>query len=116
MTMTDDQVRDQVRRADAFIEQLRDAIAGTVIDPQSLCAASQRRTLRRITETLDAVPLVMFANLANLDTALHGALMQLIEVSLMACGGGPDLDFPDAASFLRKFQPMIDAVLKRRIN
>ena len=73
MTMTDDQVRDQVERADRFVEQLRDAIAGTMIDPASLCADAQRRTLRRIAETLDAVEYVTFANLANLDAAMHGA-------------------------------------------
>ena len=31
------------------------------------------------------------SNLGNLDTAMNGLLMQLIEVNLMACGGGHDL-------------------------
>jgi hypothetical protein len=116
MTMTDDEVRELVATADAFREQLRDAIAGTTIDPQSLCAGAQRCTLRNIAETLDEVSITTFANLANLNVATRGTLMDLIEVTLMACGAGPELDFLDAASFLRKFQPMIDVALKRRIN
>jgi hypothetical protein len=31
-------------------------------------------------------------------------------------GGGPTLDYADAAAFLAIFEPMIDAALKRRIN
>ena len=41
--MTDGEVREQVERADCFIEQLRDAIAATVVDPASLCDEDQRR-------------------------------------------------------------------------
>ena len=54
--MTDAQVAAQVERADCFIEQLRDAITATAVDPASLCADAQRRGLRRIADTLDAVP------------------------------------------------------------
>src|SRR6478736_5565961 len=56
--MTDAEVADQIERADRFIEQLRDAITATVVDPASLCADAQRRGLRRIADTLDAVPYV----------------------------------------------------------
>ena len=55
--MTDAEVRQQVERADRFIEQLRDAITATVVDPASLCADDHRRGLQRIAATLDAVPL-----------------------------------------------------------
>ena len=37
--MTDAEVADEIERADRFIEQLRDAITATVVDPASLCAA-----------------------------------------------------------------------------
>jgi hypothetical protein len=91
--MTDDEVRQQVERTDRFIEQLRDAIAATVINPASLCADAQRRGLRRIAATLDAVPYVTMCNLANLDAALR-ELLDLIEVHLMCVGAGPTLDMP----------------------
>jgi hypothetical protein len=56
--MTDAEVAAQIARADAFIEQLREMIAGTVVNPASLCADEQRGGLRRIPDTLDAVPYV----------------------------------------------------------
>jgi hypothetical protein len=114
--MTDAEVADQIERADRFIDQLREMIAATVVDPASPCADYQRRGLRRIADTLDAVPYVTFCNLANLDTALRGGLLDLIEVRLMCVGAGPTLDFADAASFLAGFQPMIDMALARRLN
>ena len=81
--MTDAQVRQQVERADRFIERLRDMIAATPVDPASKCADEQRRGLRRIAATLDAVPFVMFCNLANIDAAMRGGLMEMIEVRLI---------------------------------
>ena len=48
--MTDAQVAAQVDRADCFIEQLRDAIAATTVDPASACADAQRRGLQRIAD------------------------------------------------------------------
>jgi hypothetical protein len=63
--MTDAEVADQIDRADRFIEQLRNAITATVVDPASACADYQRRGLRRIADTLDAVPYVTFCNLAT---------------------------------------------------
>jgi hypothetical protein len=114
--MTDDEVRQQVERTDCFIEQLRDAITATVVDPASLCADAQRRGLRRIATTLDAVPYVTFCNLANLNAAMRGGLLEIIEVHLMRVGAGPTLDFADAAAFLAGFRPMIDMALARRLN
>ena len=91
-------------------------IAATVVDPASPCADYKRRGLQRIGATLDAVPYVTFCNLANLDTALRGGLLDLIEVRLMCVGAGPTLDYADATAFLAVFQPMIDMALARRLN
>ena len=55
-------------------------------------------------------------NLANLDAALRGGLLDLIEVRLMCVGAGPTLDFEDATAFLAGFKPMIDMALARRLN
>jgi hypothetical protein len=103
--MTDHEVRQQVERADCFIEQLRDAITATVVDPESLCADAQRRGLQRIAATLDAVPFVTMCNLANLNAVLRGGLLEMIQVQLMCVGAGPTLDFADAAAFLAGFKP-----------
>jgi hypothetical protein len=114
--MTDAEVADQIDRADRFIRRLREMIVETVVDPASACAGYQRRGLRRIADTLDAVPYVTFCNLANLDAALRGGLLDLIEVRLLAVGAGPTLDFADAAAFLAGFKPMIDMALARRLQ
>jgi len=106
--MTDAEVRDQVQRAEVFREALRDAIASTAI-----MSDAQRRGLQRIASTLDAVDFIVLCNLANLDAALDGILMELIEVKLLAVGGGPTLDYLDATMFLKTFQPMVDAALAR---
>jgi hypothetical protein len=114
--MTDAEVRQQVERADCFREALRDAIHATVVDPASLCADAQRRGLRRVADTLDAVPYLTFCNLANLNTAMRGGLLDVIEVHLLAVGGGPTLDFADATAFLATFHPLIDIALRRRLQ
>ena len=114
MMMTDAEVADQIERADCFIEQLRDAITATVVDPASLCADDQRRGLQRIAATLDAVPFVTVCNLANLNTAMRGGLMEVIEVHLMCVGAGPTLDFADATAFLAGFETMIEKMRRRR--
>ena len=107
--MTDAEVAAQIARADCFIEQLREAVATTVVDPASLCADDHRRGLERIAATLDAVPYVTMCNLANLNAAMGGGLLKLIFVHLMCVGGGPALDFADATAFLAAFQPHITA-------
>lgn len=114
--MTDAEVAAQIERADRFIADVREMIAATVVDPASACADYQRRGLQRIADTVDAVPYLTMCNLSNLNTALRGGLMDLIEVRLMCVGGGPTLDFADAAAFLAVFQPMIDMALARRLN
>jgi hypothetical protein len=55
-------------------------------------------------------------NLSNIDAAMRGGFMSVIEVHLMCVGGGPTLDYADATAFFAKFQPMIDMARKRRLN
>jgi hypothetical protein len=114
--MTDAEVADQIERADCFIEQLLAAITATVIDPASLCADAQRGGLQRIAATLDAVPFVTMCNLANLDKAMRGGLMQIIEVHLLAVGRGPALDSAHATAFLAGFETIIEKVRRRRLQ
>jgi hypothetical protein len=114
--MTDAEVADQIERAERFIAEFREMIAATVVDPRSACADYQRRGLRRIADTLDAVPFVTLCNLANLDAALQGGLLSLVEVQLLAVGGGPTLDYPDATAFLATFERMVEKLRKRRMQ
>ena len=114
--MINSQVTEQIDRADRFIAAFRELIAATVVDPASPCADYQRRGLRRIADTVDQVPFVTMCNLSNLDTAMRGGLLGLVEVQLLAVGGGPTLDYADATAFLATFQPAIDKVLARRLN
>ena len=107
---------DQIERADRFIEHVRAAITATVIDPASLCADDQRRGIRRIADTLDAVPFVTICNLANLNAAMRGGLLDLIEVELLAVGAGPTLDFAPATAFLAGFETIIEKVRRRRLQ
>ena len=114
--MTDAEVADQIARTDRFVSDFREMIAATVVDPASACADYQRRGLQRIADTLDAVPYVTFCNLANLNAAMRGELLDLIEVRLMCVGAGPTLDFADAAAFLAGFETMIDELRRRRLQ
>ena len=114
--MADAEVADQIERADRFVADFREMIAATVVDPASPCADAQRRGLQRIAATLDAVTYVTFCNLANLDAALRGGVLDLIEVQLMCVGGGPTLDCDDATAFLAGFESMIEKVRKRRLQ
>jgi hypothetical protein len=114
--MTDTEVADQIDRADRFITDFREMVAATVVDHDSLCADYQRRGLARIAATIDAVPYVMMCNLANLNAAMRGGLLDVIEVELMCVGAGPTLDYADATAFLAAHQPAIDMALARRLN
>ena len=91
-------------------------IAATVVDPASLCADEQRRGLQRIAASMNTVPYVTMCNLANLNAAMRGGLLDLIEVHLLAVGGGPTLDFADAAEFLVGFEPLIEKARRRRLQ
>ena len=107
--MTDEESRQQIEHTDAFIAEFR-------IDPASSCATETRSGLERIAASVDAVDYMTYANLANINEGMPGWLMSVIEVQLMCVGGGPTLDFHDAAEFLAGFQPLIDAALKRRLQ
>jgi hypothetical protein len=114
--MTDAEVAAQIERADRFIADFREMVAATIVDPRSPCADAQRRGLQRIAATLDAVPFVTVCNLANLDAALRGGLLDLIDVRLLAVGAGPTLDYANAAAFLAGFEPLIEKVRRRRLQ
>ena len=117
--MTDTEIRDEIRRADRFRDELRTAINETVVDSGSNCADASRRGLKRIADTFDAVPFVMFANLSNIDAAMRtrgAGLVSIIEVYLRAVGSGPTLDYADATVFLTQFEPLVTMARKRRIN
>ena len=114
--MTDAEVADQIERANRFIAEFREMVAATAVDPASLCADETRAGLKRIAETLDAVPYVTMCNLANINAAMRGGLLEVIEVNLMAVGGGPTLDYADATAFLAAYQPAIDMALARQLN
>jgi hypothetical protein len=115
--MTDAEVAAQVERTDAFIVALRELIAATTTDPASPCADHHRRGLARIAATFDQVDYVVFANLANINAAMRGGLLELLEVQLMCVGAGPTLDYPNAAAFLAELhRPLTDMVRKRRLQ
>jgi hypothetical protein len=114
--MTDAQVAAQIERTDRFIAEVRELIAATTTDPASACADYHRSGIRRIAATIDQVPYVTFCNLANLNTALRGELLGLIEVKLMCVGAGESLDFADASAFLAELEAMIETVRRRRLQ
>ena len=111
--MTDAEVRQQVDRADRFMADFREMVAATVVDPASACADAKRRGLRRIAATVDQVPFLTWCNLSNLDAALRGGLLDLVEVKLMCVGAGPTLDYANATAFFAEFQPLIEMARKR---
>jgi hypothetical protein len=114
--ISDEEARQQVERTDTFIAAFRELIASTVVDPASPCQAACRRGLERIGATVDAVDYVTFCNLANLNAAMRGELMSVIEVRLMCVGAGPTLDLADASAFLAEFSRMIDLARKKRLQ
>jgi hypothetical protein len=44
---------------------------------------------------------------------MRGGLLDVIEVHLKCVGGGPTLDYADAAALLATFRPMIDMARRR---
>jgi len=114
--MTDAEVAAQIERADRFIADFREMVAAAEVDPTSPCAAEHRRGLARIAETLDAVSFGTMCNLANLDVALRGGLVDLIALRLMCVGAGPTLDYADAAAFLAGFEPLIEKARSRMLQ
>jgi hypothetical protein len=78
--------------------------------------AACHRGLERIGATVDAVDYVTYANLANLNAAMRGTLLSLIEVRLMCVGAGPLLDFVDANAFLTGLRKVIDQARRKRLH
>ena len=114
--MTDAEVAAQIERTDRFIADVRQMVAATEVDPRSPCADDHRHGLQRIAGTLDAVPFVTMCNLANLDVALRGGLLDLIELRLTCVGAGPTLDYADASAFLAGFEPLIEKARSRMLQ
>jgi len=112
--MTDEEARQQVERTDRFIAAFRELIASTFVDPASPCEVACHRGLERIATTVDVVDYVAFANLANANEAMRGALLDVLEVQLMCVGRGPTLDFEDAAAFLDVLQQPLFNLWKQR--
>ncbi len=106
----------QVERTDKFVAVFRALIADMVTDPASPFADEHRSGLRRIADTLHQVPFELMANLANLDAALHGWLLELIEARLHAVGAGPKQDYADAVAFLDPLAAIVEQVRMRRLQ
>ena len=66
--------------------------------------------------TLDRVPYVTMCNIATLNAAMRGGVLDLIEVGLLAVGAGPTLDFADAMAFLAGFETVIEKVRRQRLQ
>ena len=114
--MTDAEVADQIERADRFIEQLRERSPQRLsILPAyapTLNVAGFSGSLTRWTRCR----YVTMCNLANLNAAMRGGLLDLIEVRLLAVGAGPTLDYADATAFLAGFETVIEKVRRRRLQ
>jgi hypothetical protein len=62
-----------------FVAAFRELIASTVVDPASSCeAACHRAGLERIAATVGAVNYISFCNLANVNEAMRGVLLDLL--------------------------------------
>ena len=114
--MTDAEVADQIERTNRFIADFRELVAATAVDPASPCADETRAGFERIAATLDAVPYV-----TSLQSGEHrrGDARRLAgrdRGQLMCVGGGPTLDYADAAAFLAAYQPVINMALALRLN
>jgi hypothetical protein len=113
--MTDEEVRQQIERTDAFIAAFRELIASTAVDPASSCeAACHRAGLERIAATVGAVDYISFCNLANVKEAMRGVLLDVLGVQLMCVGQGPRLDYADASGFLAELHQLIFNLWRQR--
>ena len=74
--MTNEEVRQQVERTDAFIAEFRELITTIALDPDLSVAPPVVHGLRRIADTVDAVDYVVFCRgyLANVNEAMRGNL------------------------------------------
>ena len=66
---------------------------------------------------MDAVDYVVFCNLANVNEAMRGTLLGVLEVKLMCVGQGPALDYADASAFLAELhEPIFNLWRKRHLH
>jgi hypothetical protein len=73
-------------------------IASTIDDPtSSMRLPAAVRGLERIAATVDTVDYNTLCNLANVNEAMRGALLDVLGVHLMSVGQGPTLDYADAS-------------------
>ena len=112
--MIDEEVRQQVERTDLFIADFRELITTIALDPNRSIEPSALSGLRRIADTVDAVDYVTFCNLANVNQAMRGNLLGVLEVKLMCVGQGPALDYADAATFLAELHEPIFNLWRQR--
>jgi hypothetical protein len=113
--LTDEEFRQQIERTDRFIAAFRELIASTVVDPANPCEATCRSGLARIAATVGAVDYVTFVcNLANVNAAMRGGLLDVLGVQLMCVGQGPTLDYADASAFLAELHQPIFNLWKQR--
>lgn len=104
-----------MERAEAFIAAFRELIAATDVDPARSCEAACRRGPARIGDTVDYITV---CNLANLDAAIHGLLLDVIEVQLKFVGKGFALDmFTDATAILEGIhRPFLNFLKEQRLH
>jgi len=114
--MRNTEVAAQIARTGRFLGKLRAAISATVVDGASLYADDQHRGLERIGATLDQVDYALLSDLATIDAAMGGGMLDLIEVHLKSVGGGPTLDYADAAAFLAGFVAVVEAARRRPLH
>ena len=115
--MTDEEVRQQVERADRFIADFRELITAIALDPDISVTPPVVHGLRRIADTVDAVDYVVFCNLANVNEAMRGTLLGVLEVKLMCVGQGPALDYADASAFLAELhEPIFNTWRQRHLH
>jgi hypothetical protein len=116
----DEEARQQTERTNRFIAEFRELIASTVVDPASPSRLPAIAGLERIATTVDAVDYVTFCNLANLNAAMRGILLDVLKVKLMCVGQGPTLDYADASAFLAEssadIRPMEETAPALKLN
>ena len=111
--MTDDaELAARVARTDRFAAELRELIAASRFDVRD--SVAHRRAIERIGASLEDVDYVVLANLATVDLATRGLVLATLRVKLLCLGAAPELDYPDAATFLNELHRPAFALMKIR--
>src|SRR5262245_8834044 len=109
--MTDAEAAECVERTERFIESIFDLIgiaAGVAADANDQDAC---RRLVGIAKSIDAVDYIELANLATINEAMRGGLLDAIAMKLKAVGITPQLSYDNAPAFFAAFKPMLEAGL-----